>query len=101
MSTTSILNINMGKGQSKEIEEEQINVNVPVNSPKLAGDQYEVHQYHGGTVKAMLVIVLILFVAIILCVIAVKRLCKNMRNLGNHQITPAVVYTKNGQLPDI
>ena len=101
MSTTSILNINMGKGQSKEIEEEQINVNVPVNSPKLAGDQYEVHQYHGGTVKAMLVIVLILFMAIILCVIAVKRLCKNMRNLGNHQITPAVVYTKSGQLPDM
>ena len=91
----------MGKGQSKEIEEEQINISVPVNSPHLAGDQYEVHQYHGGTVKAMLVIMLVLFMAIIICVVAVRRLCKNMRNLGNHQITPAVVYTKSGQLPDI
>ena len=90
----------MGKGQSKEVEEEQINVNVPVNSPKLAGDTYEVHQYHGGTIKAVLVIMLVLFMAIILCVIAVKRLCKNVRNLGSPQMaTPAVVYTK--KLPDI
>ena len=101
MSVTSILSIDMGKGQSKEIEEEQINVNVPVNSPKMAGDQYEIHQYHGGTIKAMLVIVLILFMALILCVIGVKRICKNMRKLGSHQITPTVVYTKSGQLPDI
>ena len=101
MSVTSFSNINMGKGQSKEIEEEQINVNIPVNSPKMAGDQYEIHQYHGGTIKAMLVIVLVLFMAIILCVIGVKRVCKNMRKLGSPQTTPTVVYTKSGQLPDI
>ena len=59
----------MGKGQSKEIEEEQINVSVPVNSPNLAGDHYEVHQYHGGTVKAMLVIVLVLFMLVIVLVL--------------------------------
>ena len=92
----------MGKGQSKEIEEEQINISVPVNSPHLAGDQYEVHQYHGGTVKAMLVIMLVLLLVIILCVVAVKRLCKNVRNIGNPQmVTPSVVYTKKGLLPDI
>ena len=62
----------MGKGQSKEIEEEQINVKISVNSPKMAGDQYEIHQYHGGTIKAMLVIVFVLFMAIILCVIGYK-----------------------------
>ena len=88
----------MGKGQSKEIEEEQINVNVPVNSPHLAGDQYEVHQYHGGTVKAMLVILLVLIMAIILCVIAFKRLCKNIRYWGNTQATPSVVYSKKCHL---
>ena len=101
MSTTNTLNISMGKGQSKEIEEEPINISVPVNSPHLAGDHYEVHQYHGGTVKAMLVILLVLFMAIILCVIAVKRLCKNMRYLGNTQATPSVVYSKKCHLPDI
>ena len=85
----------MGKGQSKEIEEEQININVPVNSPHLAGDKYEVHQYHGGTVKAILIIMLVLFMALILCVIAVKRLCRNMRYLGNNEATPTVVYTKS------
>ena len=96
MSATNILSIEMGKGQSKEIEEEQINVNVPVNSPELDGDKYDIHHYHGGTVKAMLIIILVLFMAVILCVIAVKRVCKNMRKLGNHQITPSVVYTKSG-----
>ena len=91
----------MGKGQSKQVEDEQININVPVNSPHLAGDHYDVHQYHGGTVKAMLVIILVLFMAIILCVIAVKRLCRNMRYLGNIQATPTVVYSKKSHLPDI
>ena len=61
----------MGKGQSKEVEEEQININVPVNSPHLAGDKYEVHQYHSGTVKIMCLILLITFMTIIICVIAV------------------------------
>ena len=98
----------MGKGQSKQVEDEQININVPVNSPKLAGDHYEVHQYHGGTVKAMLVIILVIFMAIILCVIAVKKFCRNMRYLGTMQATPTVVqatptvvYSKKGHLPDI
>ena len=92
----------MGKGQSKQVEEEQININVPVNSPHLAGDHYEVHQYHGGTVKAMLVIMLVLILVIILCVVAVNRLCKNVRNIGIPQtVTPSVVYTKKGLLPDI
>ena len=91
----------MGSGQSKEIEEEQINISVPVNSPHLAGDHYETHQYHGGTVKAMLIILLIIIMAIILCVIAVKRLCKNIRYLGTAPATPPVVYSKKCHLPDI
>ena len=92
----------MGKGQSKQVEEEQININVPVNSPHLAGDRYEVHQYHGGTIKAVLVIMLVLILVIILCVVAVKRLCRNVRNIGVPQMaTPSVVYTKKGLLPDI
>ena len=70
----------MGSGQSKEVEEENIMVNVPVNSPKLEGDHYELHQYHSGTVKAMLIILLVIFMAIILCVVAVKRLCQTLKN---------------------
>ena len=46
MRIINILDNNMGKGQSKEVEEENINVNVPVNSPDLAGDHYELHQLH-------------------------------------------------------
>ena len=92
----------MGKGQSKEVEEEQINVSVPVNSPDLAGDKYEIHQYHGGTIKAMLFIILVVFMAIIICVVAYKRLCRKMRNMANSQMgNPQVVYTKKCQLPDI
>ena len=98
----------MGKGSSKQVEDEQININVPVNSPKLAGDHYEVHQYHGGTVKAILVIILVIFMAIVLCIIAVKKLCRNMRYIGTMQATPTMVqaaptvaYTSKSRLPDI
>ena len=87
----------MGKVQSKEIEEEQINVVVPVNAPHLASDKYEVHQYHSGTVKIMCLILLITFMTIIICVIAIKRLCKNMRVIAN----PQVVVAKKHQFPDI
>ena len=91
----------MGGTGSKEVDEEQININVPVNSPHLAGDHYETHQYHGGTVKAMMVILLIVVMAIILCVLAIKRLCKNIRYLGATPDAPPVAYTKRGHLPDI
>ena len=90
----------MGGTGSKE-EEEQININVPVNSPHLAGDHYETHQYHGGTVKAMLVILLIVVMAILLCVLAVKRLCKNIKYLGAVHDTSSVTYSKRSHLPDI
>ena len=101
MRIINILDSNMGKGQSKEVEEENIMVNVPVNSPDLAGDHYELHQYHGGTVKAMLIILLVLFMAIILCVVAIKRLCKALRNAANPQMTASVAYAKKAQFPDI
>ena len=37
----------MGGTGSKEENEEIVNINVPVNSPHMAGDHYETHQYHG------------------------------------------------------
>ena len=91
----------MGGTGSKEENEEIVNINVPVNSPHMAGDYYETHQYHGGTVKAMMVILLIVVMAILLCVLALKRLCKNIRYLGAMPDAPTVAYTKRGHLPDI
>ena len=91
----------MGGTGSKEENEEVVNINVPVNSPHMAGDYYETHQYHGGTVKAMMVILLIVVMAILLCVVAFKRLCKNIRYLGAMPDAPAVAYAKRGHLPDI
>ena len=94
----------MGGTGSKEENEEIVNVNIPVNSPHMAGDQYETHNYHGGTVKAMMVILLIVVMAILLCVLAVKRLCKNIRYMGAMGATPdapPVTYTRKGHLPDI
>ena len=101
MRIINILDNNMGKGQSKEVEEENINVNVPVNSPDLAGDHYELHQYHGGTVKAMLIILLVIFMAIVLCVVAMKRLCKAFKKAANPQVVASVAYAKKSQFPDI
>ena len=91
----------MGGTGSKEDNEEIVNINVPVNSPHLAGDHYETHMYHGGTMKAMMVILLIVVMAIMLCVLAMKRLCKNIRYLGAIHDTPPVTYTKRNHLPDI
>ena len=91
----------MGGTGSKEDNEEIVNINVPVNSPHMAGDSYETHHYHGGTVKAMMVILLIVVMAILLCVLAFKKLCKNIRYLGAVPDTPTVTYTKRGHLPDI
>ena len=91
----------MGSGQSKEVEEENIMVNVPVNSPKLEGDHYELHQYHSGTVKAMLIILLVIFMAMVLCVVAMKRLCKTFKNAANPPMVATVSYAKNPKLPDI
>ena len=101
MRIISILDSNMGSGQSKEVEEENIMVNVPVNSPDLAGDHYELHQYHGGTVKAMLIILLVIFMAMVLCVVAMKRLCKAFKNAANPQVVASVSYAKKSQFPDI
>ena len=91
----------MGGTGSKEDNEEIVNINVPVNSPHLAGDSYETHNYHGGTVKAMMVILLIVVMAILLCVLAFKKLCKNIRYLGAVPDAPPVTYTKRSHLPDI
>ena len=91
----------MGGTGSKEDNEEIVNINVPVNSPHLAGDSYETHHYHEGTVKAMMVILLIVVMAILLCVLAFKKLCKNIRYLGAMPDAPPVAYAKRGHLPDI
>ena len=91
----------MGSGQSKEVEEENIMVNVPVNSPKLEGDHYELHQYHSGTVKAMLIILLVIFMAIVLCVVAMKRLCKTLKNAANPPMVATVSYAHKSKLPDV
>ena len=91
----------MGGTGSKEDNEEIVNINVPVNSPHLAGDSYETHNYHGGTVKAMMVILLIVVMAILLCVLAFKKLCKNIRYLGAVPDAPPVTYAKRSHLPDI
>ena len=91
----------MGGTGSKEDNEEIVNINVPVNSPHMAGDHYETHMYHGGTMKAMMVILLIVVMAVILCVLAMKRLCKNIRYLGAIPDAPPVTYTKRNHLPDI
>ena len=91
----------MGSGQSKEVEEENIMVNVPVNSPKLQGDHYELHQYHTGTVKAMLVILLVIFMAIVLCVVAMKWLCKTLKNAANPSVVASVAYAHKSKLPDV
>ena len=91
----------MGGTGSKEENEEIVNINVPVNSPHLAGDNYETHNYHGGTVKAVMVIILVVVMVILLCVLAIKRLCKNIRYLGAVSGAPPVAYTKRGHLPDI
>ena len=101
MRIINILDSNMGKGQSKEVEEENIMVNVPVNSPDLAGDHYELHQYHGGTVKAMLIILLVIFMAIVLCVVAMKRLCKAFKRAANPQVVASVAYANKSKFPDI
>ena len=91
----------MGSGQSKEVEEENIMVNVPVNSPKLEGDHYEIHQYYNGTVKAMLIILLVIFMAIVLCVVAVKRLCKTLKNAAHPPVVATVSYAHKSKLPDV
>ena len=91
----------MGGTGSKEENEEIVNINVPVNSPHLAGDHYETHQYHGGTVKVMMVILVIVVMVIILCVLALKRMCKNIRYLGAIPDVPKVSYIKRSHLPDV
>ena len=87
----------MGTGTSKEIESEEINIDIPVNAPHLGSEQYSVHEVHSGTVKAMCLILLITLMSIVLCVIAVKRLCKNMKVM-THQ--PVMIPKKN-VFPDI
>ena len=69
--------------------------------PNLAGDHYELHQYHGGTVKAMLIILLVIFMAMVLCVVAMKRLCKAFKKAANPQVVASVAYAKKSQFPDI
>ena len=91
----------MGSGQSKEVEEENIMVNVPVNSPKLEGDHYELHQYHTSTVKAMLVILLVIFMAIVLCVVAMRWLCKTLKNAAIPPVVATVAYAHKSKLPDV
>ena len=89
----------MGKGQSKEIESEEINVVVPVNASHLASDNFAVHEVHSGTVKAMCLVLILTLMSIVICVVAVKKLCKNMRVMAGQQQQQIVVSKKH--FPDV
>ena len=83
----------MGKGQSKEVENEEFNVVVPVNAPRLASDTYDVHEVHSGTIKAMCVILLFTIMSIVICTIAIKRFCKHVRVMTNpHAVAPKKIF---------
>ena len=65
----------MGKGQSEEIESEEINVVVPVNAPCLASDNYEIHEVHSGTIKATCLILLFTIMTIVICHMCLQFPC--------------------------
>ena len=74
----------MGKGQSKVVEKEEINMVVPVNAPHLGNDNYEMHQVHSGTLRATGVILIFTIMSFIICAIAIKRLCKHVQAMSSH-----------------
>ena len=75
----------MGKGQSKAVENEEINMIVPVNAPRLGTDNYEVHEVHSGTLRATGVILVFTIMSFIICAIAIKRFCKHVQAMTSPQ----------------
>ena len=90
----------MGKGQSKEIENEEISVVGPVNAPRLASDNYEVHEVHSGTIKATCIILLFTVMSICICAFAIKRFCKHVKVMTHAEANPNSAVAKK-HFPDI